>query len=188
MKRKAGTMLRKLLLAGAVELSLTASVGAQDLSKFKDGPVITGFGKVVPIESDLPIPKRAVFKVILDVSAAAKPGEANRAIDSAARFLNMHVAAGVPEKNIHIVIVVHGTASGDVANDAFYAPRHDGKANASAPLIKQLLDHGVQIYLCGQSGTAFGLSHRDLLPGVKLSLSAMTTVALFEQQGYVLLP
>lgn len=180
-------------MIGRIGLALTAlalagAAGAQDMSKFTDGPAITGYGKVAKVDYDLPIPKGAVFKVILDVNAAAKPGEANRGFDSAARFINMHVAAGVPERNIKVVVIVHGPASGDLGNAAFYGAHHDGAANANAGLIQQLLAHGAQVYLCGQSAVAFGIGKGDLLPGVKLSLSAMTAVALFEQQGYVLLP
>ncbi|WP_374529250.1 DsrE family protein [Novosphingobium sp.] len=169
-------------------LALAGAAAAQDMSKFTDGPVITGFGKVTPIESDLAIPKKTVFRVILDVGTAAKPGEVNRGLDSAARFLNMHVAHGVPEKNIHIVVVVHGKAGDDLTNDTFYAARNEGSANATAPLVKQLLAHGVKVYICGQSATAFGISKADLLPGVQMSLSAMSTFAIYEQRGYVLLP
>lgn len=176
------------IVAGVAALALAAGAGAQDMSKFKDGPVITGFGKTAPIESDLPIPKKTVYKVMFDISAAAKPGEVNRTLDSAARFINMHVAAGVPEKNIRVVVVVHGKGGDDLTNDTFYGARNEGKANANAPLIAQLLAHGVQIYICGQSATAYGVSKGDLLPGVKMSLSAMSAFALLGQQGYVLLP
>ena len=120
-------------MIGRIGLALTAlalagAAGAQDMSKFTDGPAITGYGKVAKVDYDLPIPKGAVFKVILDVNAAAKPGEANRGFDSAARFINMHVAAGVPERNIKVVVIVHGPASGDLGNAAFYGAHHDGAA------------------------------------------------------------
>lgn len=167
-------------------LALANPVAAQDMSRFKDGPVITGFGKTVPIESDLPIPGKTVFKVILDGSTGTKPGEPNRTLDSAARFMNMHVAAGVPERNIRIVVIIHGQASVDLTADAFYGPRRDGAKNANADLIRQLVAHGVEVMLCGQSAAAFGITKADLVPGVKVSLSAMTARALFEQRGYVL--
>jgi intracellular sulfur oxidation DsrE/DsrF family protein len=167
-------------------LTLAGPVAAQDMSRFKDGPVITGFGKTVPIESDLPIPQKTVFKVMLDGSAGAKPGEPNRTLDSAARFLNMHVAAGVPERNVRIVVIIHGQASLDLTSDGFYGARREGAKNANAELIRQLVAHGVEIYLCGQSAAAFGIAKTDLVPGVKVSLSAMTARALFEQRGYAL--
>jgi len=174
------------LLGAIITLALASPAAAQDMSKFTDGPVISGFGKVTPVESDLPLARKTVFKVVLDGSVAARPGEANRTLDSAARFLNMHVAAGVPEKNIHIVVIVHGKAGYDLTNDAFYAVRNEGKANANAPLLAQLVAHGVLVYICGQSAAAFGIAKADLLPGVRMSLSAMTARAVFEQQGYVL--
>ena len=176
----------KSIFVALAALALASSATAQDMSRFKDGPVVTGFGKTVPIESDLPIPRKAVFKVLLDGSTGAKPGEPNRTLDSAARFLNMHVAAGVPLRNVRIVVVIHGQASIDLTSDAFYGQRRDGATNANGDLVRQLVAHGVEVYLCGQSAAAFGITKADLIPGVKVSLSAMTARALYEQQGYVL--
>lgn len=183
---KSGTMLKNnWIVTACAALALAGTAAAQEMSRFRDGPAIIGFGKTVPIESDLPIPRKTVFKVVLDGSAGAKVGEPNRTLDSAARFINMHVAAGVPERNIKVVVIMHGQASGDLTNDAFYGARHDGAKNMNVDLIRQLAAHGAQIYLCGQSAVAFGIGKGDLAPGVKLSLSAMTARALFEQQGYV---
>ena len=172
------------LSASLLALALTGGAAAQDMSKFTDGPVITGFGRVVPVQSDLPIPANFSFKVLLDGAMPAKSGEASRTLDNAARFLNMHVAAGVPERNIHVAVIVYGPASIDLANDTLYAARHEGKPNGNTGLVRQLVAHGVEIYQCGQSATAFGISKADLLPGVKLSLSAMTARALLQQRGY----
>ena len=70
----------------------------------------------------------------------------------------------------------------------FFAAHKDGRANASAAAIAQLQDHGVEFYLCGQSAAAQGISNADLLPGVKMSLSAMTAHALLQQQGFTINP
>jgi len=90
--------------------------------------------------------------------------------------------------NIQLAIVVHGGAAFDLTNQEFFAAHKDGRKNASAAAIAQLQDHGVQIYLCGQSAAAHGITNADLLPGVKMSLSAMTAHALLQQQGYTINP
>lgn len=187
-----GTTLRKtglpFALAAALLSAFATPAMAADPVPFVAGPVFTTFGAVAKVDSDMPIPANATFKVVFDVNTAGEPGAVNRTFDSAARFINMHVAAGVPERNIHVVVVVHGTASGDLVQDGVYAAAHQGKPNPNAAAIAALIAHGVDFYLCGQSAARYGIARKDLLPGVKVALSAMTVHALLQQQGYAELP
>ncbi len=170
--------------------ALTAPAYGQENGAFTKGPVFTEYGAVAKVDSDLPVDAATHFKVVYNVHEGAKPGEILRSLDTAARFINMNVAAGVPEANIEVALVVHGPAGWDLVNDRAYAAHAAGKAetNANAKLVGQLLAHGVKIYLCGQSAAAMGIAKADLLPGVKMALSAMDAMALLQQQGYVLLP
>jgi len=168
-------------------LALAQPASAQ-MENFKAGPVFRDFGPTAPVETDEAVPKDTQFRVAFDVSKAAEPGKINRTIESAARFINMHVAAGVPKENIHLAVVVHGGAAFDLTNQEFFAAHKEGKENASAAAIAQLQDHGVKFYLCGQSAAAHGIGNADLLPGVQMSLSAMTIHALLQQQDYTLNP
>lgn len=178
----------RLPLTLALLLLLPIAATAAPRPGFHAGPVFAQFGDIATIDSQMPIPKGTVFKVAFDVSDAAKPGELNRAIDSAARFINMHVEAGVPLADIHVAIVVHGGAADDLLTPAAYAGRKAGAVNASAPEITALIGKGVQVWLCGQTAVGKGIAASDLLPGVKLSLSAMTAHALLQQAGYTLNP
>ena len=172
-----------LLLFGSTAMPVQAQSDA-----FHPGPVIAEFGPVATVHQDVTIPANAIFKVAFDVSETGKAGEINRTLESAARFINMHAEAGVKPENIHIALVVHGKASVDVTNDAFYSARNDGAANANAAAIQTLIKHGVHVYQCGQSAAAAGIANADLLPGVEMALSAMTMHALLQQQGYTLNP
>ena len=129
------------------------------------------------------IPSDATFKVVYDVAKAGEPGAINRQFDTAARFLNMHVAAGVPADRIHLAIVVHGGAHRDLLRSAA-----EGETNPNAELIGQLVKHGVKIQLCGQTAAWYGVGAEELLPGVTLALSAMTAHARLQQEGYTLNP
>ncbi|MBW8294469.1 DsrE family protein [Sphingopyxis sp.] len=175
-----------LILASIAAVSaapLTASEGS-----FKKGPVFTEFGPVAPVEGALTVPSTTAFKVAFDVAAPADAGKLNRTIESAARFINMHVAAGIDEKNIDLAIVVHGGAALDLTTANFYSAKKDGAQNGNIEAIRQLQAHGVKLYLCGQSAAAHGIAKSDLLPGVEISLSAMTAHAVLQQQGYTLNP
>jgi intracellular sulfur oxidation DsrE/DsrF family protein len=178
-------LLTALLIAAP---SVTGTAWAQDRSSFGPGPVLPDVGPIAPVESDLPIPKGTKFKIAFDVRAKAEPGVLSRQIETAARTLNMHVAAGVPRKDVQIVVIVHGPAGWDLVKNDVYAARNGGKANASADAVTKLIGAGVEFYLCGQSAASQGIKKADLLPGVKMSLSAITAHALYQQRGYTLNP
>lgn len=167
---------------------LAAPAPAQDRSRFGPGPVLKDVGPIAPVESDVPIPAGTVFRIAFDVSAKNTPGSLSRQIETAARALNMHVANGVPQKDVHIVLIFHGPAVLDVLGASAYAARNEGKANASADAVTRLIGQGVEFIVCGQSAASLGVTRADLLPGVKLALSAITAHALYQQRGYTLNP
>lgn len=164
---------------------LSFSVNASQ-AIFSTGPVFSDFGKHAKVEG-VNIPADSEFKVVFDVTKAAETGTVNREIDSLARFINMHVAAGVRKENIHLALVVHGGATLDMLNDKAYRERFDTK-NGSLPLLAALADFGVRMYVCGQSAAAHSVKPGELTDGVELALSAMTAHALLQQEGYTLNP
>jgi len=172
--------IRSLVFAMTV---LLAPAAHADQSLFSPGPLIDAYGPVADVEGAASIPANAQFKVVFDVSEGAETGAVNRGLESAARFLNMHARAGVPAANMRLAIVVRGAA----ARDLMAHPR-PGEDNANAALIAALVANQVEIYLCGQTAAHYGISAPDLLPDVRLALSAMTAHALLQQDGYTLNP
>ena len=146
------------------------------------------FGPTAPVQTDFKIPKRAKFKVLFETTAATKPGEINRSLTTAARFLNMHAKAGVPEKHMKLAVVFHGKGSFDLTRAEYYGSKYDEAENANTAIIKALTDKGVRVILCGQTAAFYGIKNTDLLPGVEMALSAMTAHALLQQEGYTLNP
>ncbi len=159
---------------------------------FRKGDAIPEFGEIADVKSDQPFSKRTKFKVVFDVAKQAEYGKANRNIVSMARFINMHHAQGVPVKNIKLALVLHGGAAKDVTTEIYYdelqKEAEKPQNNANATLVQALLDNGVQIYVCGQTAAYYNIKNEHLLPGVKMSLSAMTTHALLQKKGYTLNP
>ncbi len=167
----------------AASMSCSSMAGADAFTK---GPVLQEFGENAAIAGALENATEQHFKVAFDV-ADASPGSVNRSFNSVARFINMHVRAGVPLEQIEVAVVVHGKASAELLNATAYAQRFN-HANASQPLLEQLLELGVRIQLCGQSAAMADIPAAELLPGVSMELSAMTAHALLQQQGYTLNP
>lgn len=147
--------------------------------QFHAGKAIPEFGKIAEVEGMEALPANTQFKVSFDVAKPAKAGGVNRSIDSVARFINMHHAVGVKGEDIQLAVVVHGGAVKDMTK---------AQNNKNAALIVELQKHGVNFYVCGQSATYYGVKSIDLLPGVNMSLSAMTAHALLQQEGFTVNP
>ncbi|GHF14866.1 hypothetical protein GCM10017044_06230 [Kordiimonas sediminis] len=180
-------MLRAILIfLTGVSCLISASVSA-DEPAFKKGPVFPDYGKIAVVNNEYPLPDDFKLKVAFDIIPAAKPGEVNRALDKAARFINMHVDAGVPLENITVALVLHGNATLDAANAATYREK-TGQENGNIDLIKALNANGVHLYLCGQSAASRGITTDNKLPEIKMALSAMTAHAQLQQDGYTLNP
>ena len=164
----------------ALTLATTLAVAGPD--DFTTGPVITAYGPAASID-DVEFPAHTRFRVAFDVAEAAGGDRVSRGLESVARFLNMHVRAGIPREQIALAVVVHGPA----ALDLVQAERYGGP-NASAALVAELISAGVSIELCGQTAAYRDITRSDLLPGVTMALSAMTAHALLQQRGYTLNP
>ena len=179
-------MIRALAILAALGLTSAAHAGPDD---FSYGPVFDSYGRVADVPDAESLPADTVLRVAFDISDAAEPGEVSRRIDSAARFINMHARAGLEPMNVEVAIVLHGRAAWDVTNADWYAAHQDGAVNANADLVAQLIDlGGVRFFVCGQTAAYYDITAEDLLPGVQMSLSAMTAHALLQQDGYTLNP
>jgi intracellular sulfur oxidation DsrE/DsrF family protein len=130
------------------------------------GPVFD-FVETVRVDSDMMIPMDEVLKVVYDTYSGAESGKVNATFLSAARFINMHVDAGHPQENLNIAIVVHGSTSIDVSQNAYYSSKHDGAKNSNADVIAALIKEGVEVYICGQSAAFLGVTWDNILPGIQ---------------------
>lgn len=172
------TTLLILVLFGLVFSSKTIS---QD--KFSSGPIFEKFGKHAKVVLVEPLDKTMQLKVAFDVSERSADDMLNRRFDTLARFINMHVANGVPLENIELALVVHGKAGFDLLHSKAYKKRFS-VANPSGDLVRELLSNNVQIFLCGQSATYYDIDNEDLIDNVQMALSAMTANAILSQQGF----
>ena len=100
-------------LAPLLSLAMLAAPSHAADSPFHPGSVLP-FGKIASVDSDMPMPPETVLKVRFDVSDKGPVDGVNRNLESVARFINMNAEAGVKPENIHVAIVLHGGASGDV--------------------------------------------------------------------------
>ncbi|MDQ7048911.1 MAG: DsrE family protein [Enterobacterales bacterium] len=153
------------------------------------GPIFTDYGPVFKVpDSDVVLIPNFKYKVFFDIGQTTKETfNLNHRIESIARFINMHALNGVKLKDMQIAVVLHGAATRDLLTNASYQKRYDND-NPTAELVKQLLERDVKFYLCGQSLYFMKLNKKDLIPGVKVALSAMTISTMLQAEGYTLIP
>ncbi|GLU44660.1 DsrE family protein [Allomuricauda sp. NBRC 101325] len=151
----------------------------------KTGPVIQNYGAVFQVDNpDFATDTDLEFKVVFDVKDGPKlDTELNLNIETVARFLNMHVKSGIPLSKLKVALIVHGTAARNLLSDAAYQVRYKVD-NPNRELVEELLKAGVEVIMCGQSSNARNLPKEDLIPGVKIALSAMTANIQLQNQGY----
>ena len=174
--------MRFILFFGSLLLLPVCLLQAQETEA---GPVIEGFGKVFKVpEADLNLDTGKTYKVLFDVyTDPGGKGDMNPLLTTVARFINMHGQAGLPKEQMKIAVVLHGAGVTNALSDR----AHDEKfrrANPNTDLLKALGDAGVELYVCGQSLKSRGFSEKDLAEPVKISLSAMTALVHYQEEGY----
>ena len=154
-------------------------------SETKAGPIIKNFGKVHKIKNpELNLQKDKEYKVIFDIyTDTDKKGAVNPLINTVARYLNMHAQNGIPAKNMKVAFVMHGAAAKNALSNEAYQKKYQSD-NPNEKLIAALKDANVDIYVCGQSFKSRGLPIDGLSKNVKLSLSALTALVEYQENGY----
>ena len=153
--------------------------------KATTGPYIKNFGKSFKIENpDISLDQNNVHKVIFDVyTDESKKNETNPLLETVARHLNMHGKQGILLENLQTVLIIHGGATASVLSEKSFQQTFERK-NPDYKLINNLVEAGVEVYVCGQSINARGKTRKDLNPNVKMAVSAITTLMSYQEKGY----
>jgi intracellular sulfur oxidation DsrE/DsrF family protein len=166
-------------------LLVTATAAAQQ----QTGPIITKGGGHAPVPNPtFEVPKDLDYKVAWDINVgSSKPGELNDAFNVPARFVNQGAAIGVPRSNVHVAVVVHGSAGEELLNNDEYKARK-GVDNPNIPLLEEMSKAGIRIILCGQTVASRKMPREKILPFVQVAPSAAWAHAVLQKQGYTINP
>lgn len=157
-------------------LALPAQSGEALIREIGGTPAIT--------DPDFAAPKDLVYKMAWHVTEAPEqPSGIAAGFRSPANFFRLMDANGVPRGNVKLAIVVHGTATPSLMNNAAYRAR-TGADNGSIALLTALHEAGVQIIVCGQALINRNVPRGQLLPFVKVATTAGTAHAILAAQGY----
>lgn len=101
------------------------------------------------------------------------------------RIINLHVASGIPVKNINPVIIVHAKALVSLYKDDIYRKKYK-VPNPNLALIGELINAaGAKIIACGQAMEFFEVTKKEMIDNVKVSLTAQTVLSSYQLKGYV---
>lgn len=164
---------------------LPGTAAAQSIGSAEAGPVIDPWGAVFHVEGlEVPVDTEREYRVVFDVSESpAGTDGVNPNLNTVARFLNMHARAGVPLERMRVAVVLHGTAAKDGLLEGPYRDRYQA-TSPNADLLRQLAGAGVELYICGQSAMSRDLPDHELIPEIRMALSAMTIRADLQAAGF----
>jgi intracellular sulfur oxidation DsrE/DsrF family protein len=148
-------------------------------------PQIEGYGSVVALPEAGERP-RIGGRVVFDTTAAPAAGKANRGLESAARLVNLYAKEGLAAAKPQIAVILHFNATSAALVDAAHE-RTGGGSNPNRELVEKLLQHGVEVWVCGQSVIRGGHALSDILPGIKIAHSAMVFNINRQQDGWATL-
>lgn len=148
------------------------------------------FSGVVPVKDPAEIPDPNIdYKLLFELTTNNPDSTAkdiNSGLMEIARVINLHVASGIPVKKIIPVVVVHAGALYAICNNEAYQKKYK-LDNPNLKVIEELEKKaGVKFIACGQAMAFFEVKKEDLLPEVKVSVTAQTVLSHYQLKGYVL--
>jgi intracellular sulfur oxidation DsrE/DsrF family protein len=188
-----------------LQLAMAQKPAADSLQKAKDDSVrwaklesvliypIIKAGKwsgVVPVNDADEIPDPSIqYKLLFEIIIGNKSTEAkdiNHGLTEVCRIINLHAASGIPVKNILPIILVHGKALFSFYTNTNYQKKYKVD-NPNIAVVEELIKKtGARFIACGQSMAFVEVKHEDLIPQMKVSLTAKTVLSHYQLEGYKL--
>ncbi|MEP7256229.1 MAG: DsrE family protein [Ferruginibacter sp.] len=143
---------------------------------------------VIPVADPTEIPDPNIDYKILFELAGNNPDstikEINSGLAEIARVINLHIASGVPVKRIIPVIVAHAGVLHSLKNNEAFQKKYKID-NPNIKIIDDLKKLGAKFIVCGQAMAFLDIKKEELLPDMKVSLTAQTALTHYQLKGYV---
>lgn len=174
-----------------IEKEFTDKAKWERMEAIEQFPLLKGskMSGVIPVSDPTENPDPNIdYKILFELTGNNPDSTAkdiNAGLDEIARVINLHIASGIPEKRIKPVIVVHADALHAIKNNEAYQKKYK-MDNPNLKLIHDLEKMGAKFIACGQAMAFFEINKEELLPEVKISLTAQTVISGYQLKGYVL--
>jgi intracellular sulfur oxidation DsrE/DsrF family protein len=157
------------------------------IAQTKVNPVIRSYGQVfqIPTADHKPDPS-IKYKILVELTEnASKPDSLNEYLEALATLINLHAAEGVPKENIQMAVVMRKMATYGVFGNELYKEKFKCD-NPNMQLLKELMDAGVEFYVCGQTMLKRNIDTKKLVTGTKIASSGLTTITTLQLKGYTM--
>ena len=154
----------------------------------KVNPVIKSYGTVFQLpEADQKPDPSIKYKIIVELNEnGSKPDSLNEYIEALATLVNLHAAEGVPKENIQMVVVLRKMATYAVFGNDMYKEKFKCD-NPNLQILKELMEAGVEFYVCGQTMQKRNIDTRKLVVGTKVASSGLTAITTYQLKGYTMI-
>jgi uncharacterized protein len=149
--------------------------------------VIPEHGPVTKLPNAVQQPRPGT-KIVVDLTGGSDADKLNKHLEKVAKYLNIYAGAGSEPADVNIAVVFHGDATLAVLNPDAYAAVFGITGNPNLALMHQLHQAGVELYVCGQSLISKGSNPDDVAVFVDVAVSAITSVANLQADGYAYVP
>jgi intracellular sulfur oxidation DsrE/DsrF family protein len=149
--------------------------------------MIPGALPYTPIPGAMAAPdKSRVYKVIFNVTQAAKPDRPVDGVLFAATDFSALRGQGVPAASTKFALIFHGPAVSGILNNGGYRAKF-GVDNPNLEMLSALKRAGVEIMVCGQFLIGMNIDPRTLWPDVTIASEAFLTLITYQNDGYAVL-
>ncbi|WP_024851570.1 DsrE family protein [Hydrogenovibrio kuenenii] len=126
------------------------------------------------------------IKVVYDVNQSNMEAGIGQALYYVRGLLEAYKGQGIPMKQLHISVVVHGAAGYWLLKDPKYQDYvgNPFDVNPNDKVVRELVDHGVSVEICHVTMKAHHWKPEDILPEVKIVYDAYTRIIDLQMQGY----
>jgi len=154
----------------------------------KVNPVIKSYGTVfqLPNADQKPDPSLK-YNILVELTEnGSKPDSLNEYIEALATLVNLHAAEGVPKENIQMVVVLRKMAPFAVFDNELYKEKFKCD-NPNLQILKELMDAGVEFFVCGQTMQKRNIDTKKLVAGTKVASSGLTAITTYQLKGYAMI-
>ena len=153
----------------------------------KVNPIIKSYGTVFEIPKADHKPDPSIkYKILVELTEnASKPDTLNEYLEALATLINLHAAEGVAKENIKMAVILRKMATYGVFGNDLYKEKFKCD-NPNMQLLKELMDAGVEFYVCGQTMLKRNIDTKKLVPGTKVASAGLTAITTYQLQGYTM--
>lgn len=132
------------------------------------------------------VSQKTGIKAVYDINQDKMSAGIGRALYYARGLLEAYKNQDIKPDQLHISLVIHGSAGYWMLNDESYqmAMNDPFAANPNTQVIQELIDHGVSVELCHVTMKGHGWTKEDIIPGVKVVFDAYTRLIDLQNRGY----